>query len=236
MRRAVLAGLLVALVLLSGCVKINIWEEVKEGGMSDVKIEVDLSNFPTEEGQEIEDPCLDIDSGEDPGFLGTETNKPSLENMKCSFANQVLTVTGQLDRTKTEALEIDGQRYNLNIKQGLWELNDEENQGFDQDPEQLETLKAAGFEYNYFVKMPGSVKGQKGGEIQEDGSVKFDVTGIEEDWFVESEAVSIGLETVGTEPVSLVVIGVVVLAAIAVLVLFLKRRRLQALFLKEKPD
>ena len=178
---------LALLVFMAGCVKIQVHEEIKEDGTSDIMFTMDMSNFPQQDGQEV-DLCENMDEGEAP-----------LKNLECTSEGMVFTIKGTMDRTATGALTVDDGTYRLDVKKALETLDmDDAGSGNESsgsqmempdtdDKQQLQQLKAMGFEYSYTIKMPGEVKEQVGGTIQEDGSVKFDIISMPDEAYVVSE-------------------------------------------------
>ena len=181
MNGRVLLIVFMAVLLVSGCIKVYVREDIKESGMSDISMTMDMSNFPSmdEEAGE-EDPCEDMDD-EDTPFTITS----------CTYKDKIVTIKGGLDRSKSQALKIEGSKYRLDVMKAIYDLNqeegDEDQMSLPEEREQVKQLKSVGVVYEYTVKMPGKVTNQLGGEIQDDGSVKFDILDLPDGAYVESE-------------------------------------------------
>jgi hypothetical protein len=210
-KKFLLAALLLGVVLLSGCMKIDLKEEFREGGVSNVTMKIDMSNFPQQEGMEDSDPCENMEAGE---------SGPALQNMQCSYVDKVLTLSGTFDRSGSTALTKDGDKYRLDVKKALEEFNQttDESSQMPEDEQGLQMLKSSGFEYNYYVKLPGAMVSQKGGEVQNDGFVKFDLLEMEDDAFVESSTAA-GMLEMDTLLIFGVLVGLIVVVAVLVIVL-----------------
>ena len=214
-KRIILAGLLVALVVVSGCIKVEIRETVNATGISDMAIKMDMSNFPTQEGQEEINPCDDMTA---------EDAEVPLTNVQCSYEDKIVTVTGQYDRSGQQALTIDGTEYSFDIKNAIEEMGEGDSaQELPEDPAQIQQLKAMGLSYDYYVKLPGTVVEQKGGELQSDGSVKFDILELPSEAYVKSSTTATGIGIPGFDTTTILIgIAVVIVVGVAA-VIFLKR-------------
>jgi hypothetical protein len=145
---------------------------------------MDMTNFPDmdedSDDDEDENPCDDMETGDSP-----------LTNIKCTYKDKVVTLTGKLDRRATGALKITGKKYRLDVWEAIYDFNsddeDKDRMSLPEDKKQMAQLKSYGVVYEYTVKMPGKVKSQKGGVLQDDGTVKFDILTMPEGAYVESE-------------------------------------------------
>ncbi len=215
-KKFLLAGLLIALVVFSGCVKIEIKEDIKANGMSDMSLIMDLSAIPDDPDSEVnmaeENPCdgmtEEMQAGDSP---------LQLTNITCTFEDKVLSLSGTLDRSNSEAITIDGDTFRIDVKKALESVNQTESaEQLPEGSEQLAQLKMMGFEYNYLVRLPGTLVKQEGGEEQEDGFVKFDVLGLPEEAFVETTTASTGSFDADTTTIIVgVAVVVIVLGAAA---------------------
>ncbi len=210
---------LIILLALSGCLKINMREEINAEGMSNLSIEMDMSAlmaFP--EMKEMEtNPCDDLET--DP------TQEVVLTDIECTFEDGVMTMSGKLDRTKTPGFSMEDGKYRLDIKESFESMSSarstEEGMNMPESEEEIAQAKAFGFEMNYFVKMPGNVTNQEGGELQDDGFVKFDFLDMPDTAFVESEIPKgIQLDLITTFAIG----GVIAILAVAGLLFFVMKR------------
>jgi len=80
-------------------------------------------------------------------------------------------------------------------------------------------MKAMGVVLDYIVKLPGTVTNQKGGTVQNDGSVKFDLLDMPDDAFVESSTAGFALD-VNT----LLLIGIAICAIVLIVLIVLLKR------------
>ncbi len=209
-KKFLVAALLVSLVLLSGCLKIEMREDIQANGMSTISMKIDMSNFP-QQGEET-NPCEGMETGEG----------PALQNLQCTYEDKVLALTGQFDRSNSTAFTKDGDNYRLDVKAALEEFNEtsDESSQMPEDEQGMELLKSSGFEYSYYIKMPGTMVSQEGGEVQDDGYVKFDLLELDDGAYVESTtAGGFGMD-------AMLIFGglVVLIAVVAILVMALKRR------------
>jgi hypothetical protein len=142
--------------------------------------------------------------------------------MECTSEGKVATITGQLDRKNSLALTIDEGTYRLDVKKVMEEFSsgDTADQQIPTDPQQLQMLKASGFAYDYYITLPGTVTKQEGGELQNDGSVKFDLIDLPAEAYVESSTAA-GL--FGFDTTTIIIAVVVVIIAIGAAVIMLKR-------------
>ncbi len=187
MKKMLLVGLLAALVLVSGCMKIIFRENVGADGVSSFVMTLEAVNKTASEDDATADPCKDL-----------KQDSPRFTDVKCSYdrVNKIITLSGKLDRKGTPGLTMMGGRYRLDVQKALDDMDDD---GGEQtatkttlpkaeQKKQMEELRKTGFVYDYYVKMPGRVISQKGGTQQLDGSVKFDLIDMPEGAYVESEA------------------------------------------------
>ncbi|MBU0762149.1 MAG: hypothetical protein KKD39_03925 [Candidatus Altiarchaeota archaeon] len=186
MKKILVVGLIFALVLMSGCIKIVFRENIGADGISTFVMTLEAVNKTASGDDSKTDPCKDI-----------KQDNPRVTDVKCTYdkVNQVITLTGKINRIGTKGLSMMGGRYRLNVKQALNDMNgDDKTSGTkttlpDTDQKkQMEELRKTGFVYDYYVKLPGRVVSQKGGVQQLDGSVKFDMIDTPEDAYVESDA------------------------------------------------
>ena len=210
-KKIILAGLLLGLVLFSGCIKMQFKEVISESGMSDVTVTMDMSAFPTQEGMEEQNPCDSMTMGDSP-----------ITDIKCTYENKIATVTGKFNRSGTAGFSAQDGKYRLNIKDGFAAFNSSEaaGQSMPQDPAQMQQMKALGVVLDYFVKLPGAVTNQNGGTLQNDGSVKFDLLDMPDDAFVESSTAGFALDMN-----TLLIIGIVIAAIVLVVLIVLLKRR-----------
>lgn len=208
-KRILLVGFLIALILVSGCIKLDVREAISETGQSDVSMKIDMSAIPTMPGQEVEDPCKQMEEGESP-----------LTSIECTYEDKIVTITGKLDRSDSEALSIKNGTYKLDVKKAWGELTAGSAQAeqMPQDEAAIKQAKAMGIEFNYYVKLPGKMTAQKGGEIQEDGFVKFDLMDLPEGASVESTVSQLDLTTI------LIIAGIIIVVLVIVLIVLLKRK------------
>ena len=182
-KRVLLAGgLLVVLVLFSGCVKMEVWEDINVEGMSKMTMKIDMGSLialAEMGGEEMPDPCLEV----------TESDG-MMENMVCDYNDGVLTLSGDVDRTQTEALSIENGVYRFDVRQAWSDIGAAGGEGYElPDPassEEIEQAREMGIEMTYYVRLPGNITSQEGGEIMDDGFVKFDLMAVPEGAFVES--------------------------------------------------
>ncbi len=210
-KRILLIGLLIGLVLLSGCVKIQFREEINAEGISNVSIEMDMSLFPDTGDGEEQNPCETMD-----------TNESALRSVTCTYEDKVMTVSGSFDRRNTPGFTMGDGKYRLDVKQAFeaFDTNGSSGQAMPEDAAQISQLKALGFEMNYFVKLPGTLIEQKGGEVQDDGFVKFDMLDMPDDAFVESSTA--GFFNLDTNTL-LIIVGAAIVVLLAVLIVVMKR-------------
>ncbi len=174
-----------AVVLLAGCVKVQIREDIGSSGSSDLTMSLEPVNVSAM-GWDKKNPCLD--------FKANESSK-LITDAKCRFDGRKETVTAKFDRKRAGGLTINGAKYRLDLVKALEGFNDNKSNSVkfslpkEKNETQIREAREAGFAYDYVVKMPGTVTGQSGGEIQSDGSVKFDLLElVESDHpYVESE-------------------------------------------------
>jgi hypothetical protein len=178
---------LAALLLVCGCVRINIRETVSSSGSSELSMSLQAINASAF-GWDEKNPCDD--------FKANESSK-MFTQAKCKFdGKDTETVTGKFDRKKAGGLTISGTKYRFDLVKAMAGFNDNKSKGSQmslpkkKNQTQIDEAKAAGIEYNYYVKLPGSVTKQSGGVVQSDGSVKFDLLELEEkdNPYVESDA------------------------------------------------
>ncbi|MFC2162369.1 hypothetical protein ACFLRF_01690 [Candidatus Altiarchaeota archaeon] len=185
-----------ALVLLSGCIKMQVTEDIDSDGMSTVTMIMEPVNKTGVKEQMDED-----DSGGDP-CEQMNMSDTKLTDVTCKFdkENIRLIITGRLNRLEAGGLIITGTRYRLDVQDALDDMGDDgDKDSFSKNNEELFKMKDQGVTYDYIVKMPGSVITQAGGTRQFDGSVKFDLLDLPEGAYVESQ-VTPGL-TQGSEAV-----------------------------------
>ncbi|MBN2067335.1 MAG: hypothetical protein JW744_02615 [Candidatus Diapherotrites archaeon] len=218
-KRILLAGLLLAIVLLSGCVKVEMRENIGPDGMSDITVKMDMSALASMPGAEdMDNPCEGMSSND------------SMIDTTCTFEDNVVTITGKLDRSNLPGLVMgDGGIYKFNVKDALKGLDtDSATAGTGTgDPtemteEQRQQMKTFGVTYDYYVKLPGTITAQEGGVIQSDGFVKFDMLALPEKAFVESStAGGFAFDS------NMLLIGGIVVAVVALVlaVLLLKRKK-----------
>ena len=165
-KKILLSGLLITLIVFSGCVKIAIKEDIKENGMSDMSIVMDRSAIPedSESGLESpvnENPCDNMTAQVE----GDDASLP-LSNISCSYEDKILTLSGRLDRSNSEAFTIGEGTFKIDVKKALESINESESaEQLPEDPQQMAQLKMMGFEYSYSVKLPGTLVKQEDGEV-----------------------------------------------------------------------
>lgn len=215
-KRFLLAGLLIAAVLLSGCIKIEVREAMDAQGMSDVAVKMDMSDFPAQEGQPETNPCDSMQ----------QDNNSSLTDVTCTYENKVMTIKGKLDRNGTGAISFQGDKIRLNVKKALEGYSRSAPSAGGQptatDPQQLQALKAMGIVFDYYIKMPGTVTSQQGGTAQQDGSVKFDMLALKDGDFVES---STALLIFGLDPIVFGGAMAVIIVLLIIIIMLLRGRK-----------
>ena len=215
-KRFLLAGLLIAAVLLSGCIKIEVHEAMDAAGMSDVTMVMDMSAFPPQEGQPETNPCGSMQ----------QDNNSNLTDITCTYVNKVMTVKGKLDRSGTDSITIKDGKIRLNVKKALEGYSKSapstDGQPTPADPQQLQALKAMGVVFDYYIKMPGAVTSQQGGTAQQDGSVKFDMLALKDGDFVES---STAFMIFGLDPIVFGGAIAVIIVLLAIIIMLLRGRR-----------
>ena len=213
-KKTMVMGLLLGIVLLSGCIQAELKEVIHEDGMSDVTVKMDVSALTSMPGADpTQNPCDDVDAENSP-----------LTDIQCTYENGIATVTGRLNRAGMPGFTMEGGKYRLDIKNGF-EVFSSAAPGTQSMPmptqaneQQIQQMKAMGFALDYYVKMPGSVTNQSGGELQDDGSVKFDLLEMPDDAFVESStATFFGLDQNMAIIIALVVGVVIIIVAIVLL-------------------
>lgn len=210
-KKILVAVLLIAVVALSGCVKIALKEDVLPDGKSDIQMTMDMTNFPST-GEEETNPCEGM----------AESTNANLANVGCSYENKILKITGQLDRASAGGLTINGTDYRLDVKQAAGAMGSDPSSGQElpEDKEQLAQLKAMGVTYDYYVKLPGTMTKQEGGTVQSDGYVKFDLLDLPDGAYVESSTAGFALDMT----MIIIIAGVVVLLiATAAIIMMVKR-------------
>jgi hypothetical protein len=170
-KKHVLLVALAALVLLSGCIKIQIREDISSSGMSDLTMSLEPVNVSAM-GWDKKNPCDE--------FKPNESAKV-FTNAKCKFDGKKETVTGRFDRKKAGGLTITGTKYRFDLVNAMEGFNDNKSAKStftlqkEKNQTQIQQARDSGFAYDYVVKLPGKVTSQSGGKIQSDGSVKFDL-------------------------------------------------------------
>jgi hypothetical protein len=173
-----LIALVAALVLVSGCVKINFRENISPNGISDFTMIIEPVNKSAVE-ENVTDPCNEINL--------TDTK---MSNVRCNYDrfNKVLTLSGTVDRRDTPGFTMSGTRYRVDVSK-IMQSEDQNGSSvtMPRNETEIAELKKSGFVYDYYVKMPGTIVGQSGGTVQLDGSVKFDLVDLPENAYVESD-------------------------------------------------
>lgn len=174
-----------AVVLMAGCIKVQIREDIGSSGSSDLMMSLEPVNISAM-GWDKKNPCDD--------FKANESSK-LITQAKCRFDGKKETVTAKFDRKKAGGLTITGSKYRFDLVAALDGFNDNKSKKSTltlpkvKNETQIREAKDSGFAYDYIIKMPGKVTSQSGGEIQSDGSVKFDIIELVESDrpYVESE-------------------------------------------------
>jgi hypothetical protein len=210
-KKIIFVGLLLGLVLFSGCIKMQFNEVISESGMSDVTVKIDMSAFPTQPGVAEQNPCENM-----------TTDSSPLTDIKCTYENKVATVTGKFDRSGKAGFSAQDGKYRLDVKKGFegFSSTGTAGQSMPQTKEQMQQMKALGVVLDYVVKLPGTVTNQNGGTLQNDGSVKFDLLDMPDDAFVESSTAGFALDMN-----TLLIIGIVIAAIVLVVLIVLLKRR-----------
>jgi hypothetical protein len=170
-----LVGLLAAILLLSGCIKLQIREDIGLLGTSDIKMTLEPVNVSAM-GWDKKNPCNEFNASS-AGKLFT--------GAKCSFDGKKETILGKFDRKKAGGLTITGTKYRFDLIKALDAFNENKSKQSQiklqehKNTTQINQAKDAGMAYDYVVKLPGTVTSQNGGTIQPDGSVKFDLLELE---------------------------------------------------------
>jgi hypothetical protein len=188
MRDSVLLSVLIALVLLSGCIKIEIMEEIDSTGMSTVMMTMEPTNksaattSSSRNGEEEEDPCKQLN-----------LTDSRLTDVTCTYdkSNMRVIVRGRFNRLSAGGLRIMGNTYRLDVNEAIEGFDTEEDEekkatSMPKEKEELLELEEAGVVYNYYVKLPGKVTNQVGGVLQPDGSVKYNLLDMPDVAYVES--------------------------------------------------
>lgn len=184
-----------------------------------MEIKLDMSafyaNLPEEmQNQQNQNPCENM-----------QQQSAALTNTRCTFANGIVTITGQLDRSESDVINITSDTYRFDVKKALLNLSEESGDSEQSLPEpgssESQQAKAIGMEYYYTVKMPGTVTtfSQGEGVTKVDAqTVQFDVLNLPENAFVESSS--------GTafDPMLIAIIAVVVII-IVIAAYFLTRKK-----------
>jgi len=183
--------LVVGIVLVSGCFKIQIREQVGSNGMSDLTIVLEALNASAV-GWDKNNPCDEF-----------EANETVFMNARCSFDGKRETVTGKFNRKNAGGLTVSGTRYRLDVVDAIqgFDAGGEKKPAAPRNKTELRKLKAAGVAEDYYVKLPGRVTKQVGGTLQPDGWVKFDLLDPElpDKPYVESDGSLLGLLLTGDE-------------------------------------
>lgn len=194
MKKLALISLLTAVILMAGCVKINVTETIGATGVSDLVMTLEVVNKSASKDDD-KDPCVEIRKG------WVEKPQKHLTNPTCKYdkTRKILTITASFDRKAAGGLTVTGDTYRFDVKKAMKDMNEKDEKEGDamkvdspKDPEQIRKLKESGFEYYYFVKMPGTVTKQVGGKTQLDGSVRFDIVDMPENAYVESSLTPVG--------------------------------------------
>ncbi len=175
--------LLVAIVIfLSGCFKVTVKETIHASGKSDIVMIIRPLNASQQLAQGGKDPCE-----------GLTSTSGDWTDTSCKYDGEKITLTGKIENRENNGLTIEGDTYRLDIlkSSGGFDIkSDQSGQKMSaSDKETLRELKKQGVVYDYIVKMPGKVTDQKGGVIQSDGSVKYDLLDMPEDAYIESSTV-----------------------------------------------
>ncbi|MDP2973978.1 MAG: hypothetical protein Q8N60_02920, partial [Candidatus Diapherotrites archaeon] len=199
-KKFILVGLLLGLVLFSGCIKMQFKEVISESGMSDVTVTMDMSAFPTQPGAEEQNPCDSMTTDDSP-----------LTDIKCTYENKVATVTAKFDRNGKAGFSAQDGKYRLDVKKAFEAFSSAgaSGQSMPQTKEGMQQMKALGVVMDYIVKLPGAVTSQTGGTLQNDGSVKFDLLDMPDGAFVESSTAGFALDMN-----TLLIIGIVIAAIV----------------------
>jgi hypothetical protein len=197
MKNKILLALLVALVLMSGCIKIQIREDIGLLGSSNIMMSLAPVNVSAM-GWDKKNPCAD--------FKTNESSK-LFSGAKCSFDGKKETITGKFDRKTAGGLTIVGTKYRFDLIKALDGFNENKSAQSQmklqehKNVTQIKQAKDSGFAYDYIVKLPGTVTSQSGGQVQSDGSVKFDLLELEagDNPYVESDTGVGGLLSLGSK-------------------------------------
>ena len=169
-------ALLVAVVLVAGCLQIEIREDVGASGTSDLTMKLIALNVSAV-GWDKKNPCDDFNASE---------SSPLLSGAKCRFDGKTETITAKFNRIQAGGLTITGTKYRFDLITALEGFNDKEENSAAKPVLQekknatlIKQYKDAGIRYDYIVKLPGKVTGHSGCEIMPDGSAKFDMLELE---------------------------------------------------------
>lgn len=220
MRLFIIFTLVVALIMTSGCIELEVREEIKPDGLSRIIMQVDMSAF-----EEQMNASGAEDTGQSKGLCDNEQAPEGWEIISCKEEDGVSTLVGEYNRIGDGSLSIDGDTYRLDVVKAIEVMNQQNDEDSDaaqmdmdslQDEEAVQQIKQMGVVYNYYVTMPGKVTGQLGGVEQEDGSILFDVLDLPEGAYAESSTGGFGLDK---NLIMLVAFNIVVLGLVAVLVI-----------------
>ncbi|MFH1054884.1 MAG: hypothetical protein V1744_02185 [Candidatus Altiarchaeota archaeon] len=181
---------LAVVVLLSGCVKIQMREEIGPTGSSDITMTIAPANDSVKLWEEGDNPCDTMN-----------TTNSKVTGVTCKYDGKKVTVKGKFDRAAAGGLTITGSKYRFDLVDAMKAMDEKEEGEEDNQVEmpknktQLKMLKDAGMAYDYYVKMPGTVTKKSGGTVQLDGSIKFDLLDpdLPDKPYVESDAGVLGL-------------------------------------------
>jgi len=220
------ASVIVSVILISGCINLELNQTIRADGTSSVELVYDLSNI-ADMAQSMNGTGPDVDAiRQNMSVTCNEIgDKTRWSNVQCSVSDDLkITIKGELDLRNSDALVItttdSKTTYRYSVKDVYNTLSDvSEPQGQEEvNDEQIQQAKQMAAMMNikmdYTLKMPGKITRADVGEVNDDTVTisLFDLAGRDA-VYVESE-LSAGLDT--TIIIGIVVVIIIIVAALAV--------------------
>ena len=225
--------IVICLIFVSGCVKINVTQKIRSDGYSFVEIEYDMSGM---EGM------LSINESAKEEFIQNMSNtcsefknKGEFLNPGCEFSEDdfILKLTGELDLRNDPALKIDGNVYEydafkiidlLSTTPGANPQNTEGEEMTEEQKEQTKTMmKTVGMEFLITIEMPGEITEADYGEIDENTVVINMVDLMDENHiYIKSEVQGFQLDE-NTIMMIVMAVIVIIIAALSLQIMRMKK-------------
>ena len=181
MNKKILILLILALIVLSGCIKVNVFDKISADGTSSIEMKMDMSalaSFPQTEGEELtpEKLCESVLESPEEGQTGelaltSKSIADVYQNVNCTATKDfIVTVTG--------TRKLDASEYSTEGGVFKYSPSSSSSESYGgtvgQNPEQLQQLKSVGMEITYTVEMPGKILKAEGAIEIKDNTAKFD--------------------------------------------------------------